>query len=55
MRKTDLVAASVADLITKILTAKKAEELSFCYIEDATSRGSKFATAFHCIIFCATA
>ena len=54
-RKSDLAAVSVADLKDKFLAAKKAEELSFRYIEDATSRLTKFATAFRCNISSVTA
>jgi integrase len=49
-RKTELAAVSVADLKAKFLAAKEAEQLSDRYIEDATSRLTKFAEAFRCNI-----
>jgi integrase len=54
-RKSDLAAVSVAELKDKFLAAKEAEELSDRYIEDATSRLTKFAGAFRCNIASVTA
>lgn len=54
-RKAELAAAGVSDLKDKFLAAKKAEQLSDRYIEDATSRLTKFAGAFRCNISSVTA
>jgi integrase len=47
-RKADLSAVTVAELKERFLEAKKSEQLSRRYIEDATSRLTKFAKAFRC-------
>jgi len=54
-RKAELAAVSVADLKEKFLAAKKAEQLSDRYVEDATSRLTKFASGFRCNIASLTA
>jgi integrase len=54
-RKAELSAVSVADLKDKFLAAKKNEELSDRYLEDATSRLTKFAKGFRCNIASVTA
>lgn len=54
-RKAEIAAVSVADLKDKFLAAKKAEQLSDRYVEDATSRLTKFAESFRCNISSVTA
>jgi len=54
-RKAELSAVSVADLKDKFLAAKKDEQLSERYVDDATSRLTKFAKGFRCNIASVTA
>ncbi len=54
-RKAELSAVSVADLKDKFLAAKKDEQLSDRYVDDATSRLTKFAKGFRCNIASVTA
>jgi integrase len=54
-RKAELSAVSVADLKDKFLAAKKGEQLSNRYVEDATSRLTRFAKGFRCNIASVTA
>lgn len=49
-RKAELASVTVADAAKQFLAAKEASELSYRYIEDATSRLTRFSKAFRCNI-----